>query len=305
VKLLDFGSARYALGGHSRSLSVVVKPGYAPEEQYRTKGNQGPWTDVYSVAASMYRCITGLVPPDALDRLDEDELVAPSILGVNIPDKVECELMTALAIKSNKRTQSIDAFQKELLSVGNVDSDAVNIADINPINDKTEIISDSLPNDSIDEKLYKLAIGDRNCDYYLSKFKTFDNGNGLQASFNIYALFGGVFWLLYRKLYGLSSIYVLLIFTISYLEEILPNEGLVFLNLFSFAYLSIYLPIYANSLYHNSVKKKIIRAKRTVHPSMLDIYLINRCGVNRWMLWIPIVVLFGYILLIIFNQYDK
>ena len=75
IKLLDFGSARYALGGHSRSLSVVVKPGYAPEEQYRAKGKQGVWTDVYSVAASMYRCITGVVPPDALDRLDEDELV--------------------------------------------------------------------------------------------------------------------------------------------------------------------------------------------------------------------------------------
>jgi serine/threonine protein kinase len=117
VKLLDFGSARYSLGGHSRSLSVVVKPGYAPEEQYRTKGNQGPWTDVYSVAASMYRCITGLVPPDALDRLDEDELRTPSKLGINIPDKAERELMAALAIKSNQRTQSIDDLQKGLSSI--------------------------------------------------------------------------------------------------------------------------------------------------------------------------------------------
>ena len=301
VKLLDFGSARYALGGHSRSLSVVVKPGYAPEEQYRTKGNQGPWTDVYSVAASMYRCITGLVPPDALDRLDEDELVAPSILGVNIPDKVERELMTALAIKSNHRTQSIEAFQKELLSVSSVDSDAVNVADKNPINDETETISDSLANDLIDEKLYKLAIGDRNCDYYLSRFKTFDKGNGsLHASFNIYALCFGIFWLLYRKLYVSCFIYILLTVAVSYF-----GTGAIILSLFSIAYLWIYLPIYANSLYHNSIKKKILKAKRTVHPSMLDIHLINRGGVNRWMLWISIIVLFGYILLIIFNQYVK
>jgi serine/threonine protein kinase len=87
IKLLDFGSARYALGGHSRSLSVVVKAGYAPEEQYRTKGKQGAWTDVYSVAASMYRCVTGVVPPDALDRLDEDELARPSHKAHTDPNK--------------------------------------------------------------------------------------------------------------------------------------------------------------------------------------------------------------------------
>ena len=120
IKLLDFGSARYALGGHSLSLSVVVKPGYAPEEQYRAKGKQGPWTDVYSVAASMYRCICGEVPPDALDRLDEDELVAPSNLGIQISQKAEAALMSALAIKANDRTQSIEAFQQEIWDQANL-----------------------------------------------------------------------------------------------------------------------------------------------------------------------------------------
>ncbi len=115
IKLLDFGSARYALGGHSRSLSVVVKPGYAPEEQYRTKGNQGAWTDVYSVAASMYRCVTSVVPPDALDRLDEDELARPSELGVEIPANAEQALLAALAVKGVNRTQSIEQFQQALL----------------------------------------------------------------------------------------------------------------------------------------------------------------------------------------------
>jgi TPR repeat protein/predicted Ser/Thr protein kinase len=114
VKLLDFGAARYALGGHSQSLSVVVKPGYAPEEQYRAKGKQGAWTDVYSVAASMYRCIAGVVPPDALDRLDEDELISPSDLGIPMPEKSEAALMTALAIKANDRTQNIETFQKAI-----------------------------------------------------------------------------------------------------------------------------------------------------------------------------------------------
>ncbi len=122
IKLLDFGSARFALGGHSRSLSVVVKPGYAPEEQYRTKGNQGAWTDVYSVAACMYRCVAGTAPPDALDRLDEDDLITPAKLGIQIPKNAEQALMTALAVKAVNRLQSIEQFQQALLNERNTSS---------------------------------------------------------------------------------------------------------------------------------------------------------------------------------------
>ena len=150
IKLLDFGSARYALGGHSRSLSVVVKPGYAPEEQYRTKGKQGPWTDVYSVAASMYRCVTGLVPPDALDRLDEDELVKPSKLGIKIPVKAEEELMSALAIKSTNRTQTIESFQNGLS--GQMRSEPISTKPLPPIE---KPIEPAIPNFPVkDRSLY-------------------------------------------------------------------------------------------------------------------------------------------------------
>ncbi|MBF0584821.1 MAG: SUMF1/EgtB/PvdO family nonheme iron enzyme [Magnetococcales bacterium] len=68
--LLDFGAARQAVGGKSKGLSVVVKDGYAPAEQYETHGNQGPWTDIYALAAVMYRAIAGETPPQATARMN-------------------------------------------------------------------------------------------------------------------------------------------------------------------------------------------------------------------------------------------
>lgn len=68
VKLIDFGASRFATTSHSRSLTVIIKPGYSPEEQYRSRSDQGPYTDVYSIAATLYKMITGKTPPDAMER---------------------------------------------------------------------------------------------------------------------------------------------------------------------------------------------------------------------------------------------
>ncbi|MBR2714948.1 MAG: protein kinase [Ruminococcus sp.] len=104
LRLMDFGSARYYTNDE-KLMSVMLKQGYAPEEQYRKNGKQGPWTDIYGMCATMYRCITGKVPDDALDRLYEDNLKTPSQLGIKIEKSLEAVLMHGLAVhRSNRYT---------------------------------------------------------------------------------------------------------------------------------------------------------------------------------------------------------
>jgi len=73
--LIDFGAARLAIGGATSTITSILTPGYAPLEQYSKDGNQGPWTDVYSLAAVMYRAVVGDNPPDVVTRMKEDTVM--------------------------------------------------------------------------------------------------------------------------------------------------------------------------------------------------------------------------------------
>ena len=109
--LLDFGAARKA-EGKQQSISVVLTEGYAPLEQYQRHGGQGPWTDVYGVAATLYRMIVGRAPPVALDRLHRDELETSNFEG--IPEALKPVLRIALAQKAEDRYQNAIDFKNAL-----------------------------------------------------------------------------------------------------------------------------------------------------------------------------------------------
>lgn len=114
VKLLDFGAAREFCQDDPRTMTVMLKPGYAPPEQYRGKEYQGPWTDVYSVCATIYKCVTGETPVDSLQRLFQDDLKKPSQLGAHIAPEDEALLMHGLAVSPEERIQSMEELMRGL-----------------------------------------------------------------------------------------------------------------------------------------------------------------------------------------------
>lgn len=115
VKILDFGSARYATAYNSKSLSVIVKRGYAPPEQYIKNAPQGPWSDNYAVAATLYKMLTGETPVESIDRKDV-ALVPPANRGVNIPVPCQNALMNALNLNPQNRPQTAEQFLSGLIS---------------------------------------------------------------------------------------------------------------------------------------------------------------------------------------------
>ncbi len=106
VKLIDFGAAKQSnLNG--KSLSIVLKQGFAPEEQYRTHGEQGPWTDIYAIGVTIYYAITGSLPPESIQRLYKDTIIRPSEKGATISPTQESALMKSLAVYARHRYQDV------------------------------------------------------------------------------------------------------------------------------------------------------------------------------------------------------
>ncbi len=114
IKLMDFGAARDYTEFGEKSLSIVLKPGYAPPEQYQTHGIQGPWTDIYALCATMYKCITGENPPDAIERVMDDSLKKISEFGIVIPPQEEAAIIKGMSVSAKDRYQDIKDFCEDL-----------------------------------------------------------------------------------------------------------------------------------------------------------------------------------------------
>ena len=113
--LIDFGAAREVMGRHSRSVTSVVTPGYAPIEQYSTRGRQGPWTDIYALGAVAYVALSGRVPDDATERVRGDELPPVAAIAAQpVSAGFGAAVMAALAVGEGERPQDLGAWRASL-----------------------------------------------------------------------------------------------------------------------------------------------------------------------------------------------
>ena len=114
IKLIDFGAAKHATALANMNSDIVLKSGYAPVEQYSKKAAQGAYTDLYATAALFYRMLTGFKPQPSIERMNHDELIAPSELGVSIPEQAEFAIMICLNLKPEYRLQTAQEFMDAL-----------------------------------------------------------------------------------------------------------------------------------------------------------------------------------------------
>lgn len=109
VKLFDFGAARFSAEVTS-AVTIVVKPGFAPPEQYEQVNRQDARTDIYALGATLYYAMTGVKPEESTDRKVKDTLVEPSRLNKQIPENVSIAIMRAMSVEPQYRYATADEF---------------------------------------------------------------------------------------------------------------------------------------------------------------------------------------------------
>lgn len=116
VKLIDFGAAKQVYLDGEQTMSVVLKPGYAPPEQYAKKDKQGPWTDIYALGATLYFAATGEKPEESFGRVLEDTIKPVCEVNPEIPRAMSKVIMRAMSVKIEDRYQTVEAMREALLA---------------------------------------------------------------------------------------------------------------------------------------------------------------------------------------------
>ena len=114
LKMIDFGAARGYLDTE-KTMTVLVKRGYAPPEQYLKHGPQGPWTDLYAVCATLYEMVTGVRPQLSIERMQKDQLYLPSAYGAEITPEEEKVLCRGLELTPIHRFRSVKELKEAFL----------------------------------------------------------------------------------------------------------------------------------------------------------------------------------------------
>ncbi|MBP0984787.1 MAG: protein kinase [Oscillospiraceae bacterium] len=112
VKIIDFGAARQVMAERSQTFSVILKPGFAPLEQYQKKGKQGAWTDIYSLGATLYYALTGEIPDDPMSRQEEDSTFGENRFNIN--EELWDIIVRATMLRSSDRYQDIFELRRAL-----------------------------------------------------------------------------------------------------------------------------------------------------------------------------------------------
>lgn len=119
ITLIDFGAARER---DAESMSVLIKPGYAPPEQYRKDGAQGPWTDIYALASTFYYIISGQHVIPSRERLVEDKMPPLKDVAPSVNDELSRVIAKAMALDYRSRYQDVSSFMEDVQRAVNAPS---------------------------------------------------------------------------------------------------------------------------------------------------------------------------------------
>ncbi len=116
IMILDFGSARYEIEQNERNLSMIVKAGYAPVEQYGTSVKQGAYSDIYSLGATFYHLLAGKPPVQSIDRISNDTLVPIRKIRPDLPARLTGAIDKAMAVQIRDRFPNVNQMYRYIYS---------------------------------------------------------------------------------------------------------------------------------------------------------------------------------------------